>query len=231
MREPFTVRLDGDLVAAVRSRARDEGVGAAEVVAAALRHHLANGTQRDVYLSTVEEQLVQRLDQRLGRAVEGLRSVVARASFDQSLTLCLVQETLRVLFEQDKQSLRRIAEAARKEAALRLRREDVVPPEAEATAIAELRQQLEQSRHEAEHLRRQLAGAHQEVAGLRQELERARSDANYWETMAAWEARRYEWARQRQAQQRGKLGLGPSLDDCLKEYDRAVPGPKRREPA
>lgn len=156
MREPFTVRLDSDLVTAVRARARDECTGAAELVAAALRRYLAAEAQRDVYLSTVEERLLDRLDQRLGRAVEGLRSVAARANFDQILALCLVYETLRVLFEQDPRALRRISEEARKVAALRLRRGNVVPPEAESTAIAELRQ-------EAEHLRRQLAGAQEEA--------------------------------------------------------------------
>lgn len=198
MREPFTVRLPGDLVVAVRARARDEGASTAEVVAGALRRYLAaNPEERAILVSEMEQALVDRLDRRIGRAVEDMRSVTARANFDQSLTLCLVVETLRVLFENDRRSFQRITEEARKHAALRLRREQVIPPEAESAAIAELQRSVDAQRQEAEQLRRQPAGAQDEAAGLRQQLDRARADARHWEERAAWEARRYEWARQR----------------------------------
>lgn len=80
VREPFTVRLLSDLIAAVRARAHSGS--AAGLAEEALRLYLATSQadqERAAVLSGVEETLVQRLDKRLGRAVEAMRTSICWA--------------------------------------------------------------------------------------------------------------------------------------------------------
>lgn len=81
-REPFTVRLPSDLIASIRTRAHNTNVaGAAALVEAALRLYLSTTQaecERTALLSQVEQGLLEKLDKRLARAVEGLRDISAK---------------------------------------------------------------------------------------------------------------------------------------------------------
>lgn len=228
-REPFTVRLSTDLVGAVRARARDEGhPSVATLVEAALRLYLAStkaDAERAALLSQVEEGLINRLDKRLGRAVEGLRDIAAKANYDQSLTLCLLHETLSALFGKDRQTYEEIMKRAKKEAAILLRRVSAVSPEAEAAAVAELKGRIK-------HLHSTIESLEKTVQSWRNDAHKHEADARYWQQMAQWEGRRYSWAKERyENQPQSRFGRRRPLEDFLQEYETAMSKPAKRSPA
>lgn len=225
MRAPFTVRLDPRLTATVRARAGDEGRSVAEVVADALRLYLASSTadeQRAALVSAVESELVERLDRRLVRAVEGLRDIAAKASFDQSLGLCLLQETLRVLFERDQAALKTIVDRARKKAAELLRRVGLADPDVAAAATRELERDMAR-------LQGRLDDREQAIQSLQAQLKSLQAESRYYQSVAKWESGRVPWARQQfAAQPAGTLRRRTPLDAFLDQYEQVIPRPQRR---
>jgi len=227
-REPFTVRLPADLIAAVRTRARDAGAaGAGELVEPALRLWLSTSqanAQRAALLGEVEEVLLTQMDKRLGRAVEGLRDIVAKASFDQSLTFLLVRETLRLLFEDDKQAFEKLLQGAREGAARRLKRPSVVTPDVETEAMKQLGSKLED-------LQRSLADVTKQLEDWQRYSRAVEAERSYWHDLAGWERGRLSWARaQLQAHKPSLLGPKKTLEGLLEEYDQAVAPPVKEEP-
>jgi hypothetical protein len=224
-REPFTVRLPSDLASSVRERGNTHPRGTAGLVEMAVRLYLASqqaDQERAALLSSVEEALLERLDKRLGRAVEGLRDIAAKANYDQSLTLLLVHETLETLFANDRQTLHRIYQGARQEAAQRLRRASALSPEAEAEAVTMLRKELSGLQSTVESLREQ-------NRELQERLSELVADRNYWHQSFEWEQRRYLWARSSERNQpQGLLAKRKTLGDFMEEYERLYPRREKR---
>lgn len=225
-REPFTVRLPPDLIAAVRTRARDGGSGgAAALVEQALRLFLATSQadhERAALLSAVEEALVLRLDKRLGRTVEAMRDLIAKGSYDQCLTLHILGEVLEALFKNDQRTLEQIAKRARKEAADDLRRKAVIPEDLESEEMVGLRQRVVQ-------LEQQLEASRKEAEAAGQASRGAQATSQYWQQMHRWEAKRVEWAKNKLAEQpRGPFATRKTLEQLLDDYPQAVPKPTPR---
>lgn len=170
------------------------------------------------------------------------------STFDQSLTLCLLDSTLEALFANNRGALEGIIKKARQEAARRLQRTEIategVDPQAlekAQQASAHLRQQVATL---TEHLgqAKALASTWQQRADqYRARLEAVQNDwqwkvddakrhAAEWESLAFWERRRYDWARvQYEApENRGVMGRKHSLEHFLDEYEKVFPRPGRR---